>query len=719
MLVGTEFLVAWGVSNAFGFVFKPIFENLVQEPLEDYIKDFFKSCIKDFVDLAKEKDLKIAYGRANKVFLELLQEELEEAGIETLRIYIEYEDSVKKFIRHPTVLETLGIPLQKELGYSIDENQSLDTRLMYDWNNLNLKDLPTEFQWQQVARKYSRKVISIVKESDELRKILDAENILQMRMLLEQNAPIAPDFDLSRYQKGLQTAYKRLKLDSLDTSGCNYSLQLWDIFVAQDVREETGSQQTQCSILEILNDQTYKYTVILGHPGSGKSTLVQYKALEWVRTQLRDVLTKELPLLIELRNYIENKDKNFLEYFHKGTGVLGGLLNQNELEKWLKNNQTIVLFDGLDEVLDPSKRENVVIDITNFTATYPKARVIVTSRIIGYEQQQHRFRDANFREFMLQDLNAVQISNFVRKWHELAFEDKFEGEKKRERLQNSIDNSPAFRELAGNPLLLTMMTILNRNQELPRDKATLYENASEVLLQRWDGDKNLPEDKRLDPDVSNYLDYRTKQEMLRLVAHRIQESVSSLDNKSLVISQVSLEETLANYLQDIVPQKAKLVARVLREQLTSRSFILCFLGGDSYGFVHRTFLEYFCASYFVEQYEKKRNIDLEYLKHELFGKRYHDTSWHEALTLITAKIDEKFAKEIIDYLIAQDEYACNSLNLFLANQCLSNVRNRHQLQSTADKLLERLRKLATSQGAVTDAIRHQAVEAIATLEAAN
>lgn len=75
-----EWLVAWGVANAFGLAFKAVLEKLAQEALEDYVKDFFKGCIKDVVDLAQVKSLKIAYGQANKLFLDLVQEELEEAG---------------------------------------------------------------------------------------------------------------------------------------------------------------------------------------------------------------------------------------------------------------------------------------------------------------------------------------------------------------------------------------------------------------------------------------------------------------------------------------------------------------------------------------------------------------------------------------------------------------------------------------------------------------
>jgi predicted NACHT family NTPase len=45
---------------------------------------------------------------------------------------------------------------------------------------------------------------------------------------------------------------------------------------------------------------------------------------------------------------------------------------------------------------------------------------------------------------------------------------------KRERLRKAINDSKSIAMLAGNPLLLTMMAILNRNQELPRDRVDLY-----------------------------------------------------------------------------------------------------------------------------------------------------------------------------------------------------------------------------------------------------
>jgi len=716
-----EWLVAWGATNLAGFIFKEVLLKLAQSALEDHVKDFFKASIKDLVGLAKEEPLKVAFGKGIKEFLLIVQGKLEDAEDDDAQIerppILQYQDSLSQFLQDKSVLETLGQPFSKALGTtSAADGTFFDCGLLErKWNDLNLQRLPDEFNWQKVCKRYCKQVEAILRESKDLRELLDSENLAGIRKSLEQSLPISPDFDLSRYQEGLKKAYSKLKLDSLDTSGCNYSLQLWNIFVPQKVKEERNSTEPLPSVLDLLNDgqQTYKYTVILGRPGSGKSTLTQFKALEWARAQSIILSSKELPVLIELRNYIENQKQSpctFLEYLHRGTGVSGGTLNQRDLAEWLKNHQTLVMFDGLDEVLDDAVRENVVTDIINFTTAYPKVRVLITSRIVGYEKQGQQFRNANFREFMLQDLDIEQIKDFVTQWHKLAFEDSpYEGNQKCERLQRIINNSSAFKELAGNPLLLTMMAILNRFEELPRDRATLYERASELLLQRWDGSKNLPNNSLLPRLVKEHLNYTRKQEMLRLVAHKMQDCADTL-KANLVISKEDLDETLSQYLQQEKISDPALIANVLREDLTARSFILCFLGGDSYGFVHRTFLEYFCAWHFVVAFEKKRNITIEELKQDVFGTRWHNSSWHEVLSLIVGKVDVTFGQEIIEYLLAQDGASKDFSNLFLAAKCCEDMRDFRQIPETQNQLIEKLQSVVDSQADVSDDIRTQARE---------
>lgn len=714
-----ELLALWGVAQVGSFLFKLVLEELAKlakDALDDYVKDFFKSSIGEVFDLAKETALKIAFGQGLKEFLTLVQGQLEFLDLDDDNIK-HYTDNLKTFIGDKEVRENLGKPFRKALGEDLsDESLAVDTVILIQkWESLGLQSLPDGFNWEKLAKLYRKRVEAIIKDSDNLRELLNAENIKKIRESIEQLVDIAPDFDLSRYQEGLKTAYNRLKLDSLTGNGAGsyYKLELWNMFVPQKVQNEDNPQQPLLSIAEILeNEATYKYTVILGNPGAGKSTLVQYMALRWARNPLSQLPALELPLVIELRNYIENSNKsichNFLEYFNQATGVIGGTLNQKELHQWLINRPSIVMFDGLDEVLDSREREDVTIDIINFSKTYPKARILVTSRLVGYQRQ--KFRDGNFGHFILQDLETEQISRFISKWHELTFENKTDGEIKRSRLQRAIDSYPAFREIAGNPLLLTMMAILNRGEELPRDRATLYEKASELLLQRWEAEKSLESDDSLDPKI-NKLDYKDKQEILRQVAHKIQ--VTSLSG-NLFIGEADLDIILAEYLKKEGFQEPKVLARDLKAQLTSRSFILCFFGGDVYGFVHKTFLEYFSAWYFVWQYEKEKSINIADIKNDVLGTKWNNSGWHEVLKLMVGMVADRFSGELLEYLIGLDGTGDEFMNLFLAAECILDVRNRGIIKETERKLQDKLQELVANQ-AVTEEIRKQANDAIALL----
>jgi hypothetical protein len=80
---------------------------------------------------------------------------------------------------------------------------------------------------------------------------------------------------------------------------------------------------------------------------------------------------------------------------------------------------------------------------------------------------------------------------------------------------------------------------------------------------------------------------------------------------------------------------------------------LCDRGADTYGFVHRTFLEYFCAMEIVHRFEKTRTITFEQLRDDVFGAHWQDETWHEVLKLICGAIDSKFAGVLVEFLITQ------------------------------------------------------------------
>ncbi|MBN3947965.1 MAG: HEAT repeat domain-containing protein [Nostoc sp. NMS7] len=752
-----DWLAIWGVTQAAGFIFKPILEDLAKDAAKDWAKDLLKGIPGKIVQKFKKEDIEIAAGKALKEFLQLMQQQLKVRCKLAETEIKEYTQDIQKFLSDKLVTEILG--------KAFDINcESLDAKTLEDsWNRLQLKPLPSKFNWQSITEQYLTQVQELLLDSKELHHILELQKLSDIEINTKKIAGVIVDFNLIKYQEGIRERYGNLKLDSLDTSGYAYNeLKLWRIFTAQNVREthqvlsqvhelpkehfrrlrESGQveaeveledlerhkrvyfEQPILSVLDVVNKkQDYKYVVILGDPGSGKSTLLQFLALNWAESPLDNVISLPIPLLIELRTYMRRREdkecNNFLEFFHKCSGAIHHL-NQLELDKKLKAGNALVMFDGLDEVFDPGKREDVITDIHRFTNEYPDVQAIVTSRIIGYKPQ--RLLNAEFRHFILQDLDSEQIQDFIYRWHELTFTDAVDKVRKRERLQRGIEASKSIAELAGNPLLLTMMAILNRNQELPRDRAELYNQASRVLLHQWDVERALTEDKRLDPKT---IDYKDKQAMLRQVAYLMQTGDKGLAGN--LINEDDLVKVLTDYLKTIEFDKPREAARVMINQLRTRNFMLCFLGADYYAFVHRTFLEYFCAWEFVWQFKEMQTLTLEELKNEVFGKHWQDESWHEVLLLIAGMIEPRFVGEILDYLMAQDGEEEKFVNLFLAAKSLVEVRNRSAIASTATKLLNQLKDLTKydlwyyydtqrygEETRLVKKIRTQAVTAIAT-----
>ena len=360
-------------------------------------------------------------------------------------------------------------------------------------------------------------------------------------------------------------------------------------------------------------------------------------------------------------------------------------LDRAQLDVWLKNNSSCVLFDGLDEVFDPALRKEVSTAIHRFADEYAPVRIIVTSRIIGYQHQ--TWRDEDFRHFMLQDLDEEQLADFLARWHRAAYEEGGKGEAKRALLVEAIENSSAIRQLAGNPLLLTMMAILNRTQDLPRDRAELYEQCARLLLHQWKVDVAFAPD----PELSKAsLDYKDKRGLLLHVARAMQVSERGLAGN--LIDESALESTLADGLKGVPNLRPDRAARALIEQLRGRNFMLCSVGGHSYAFVHRTFLEYFCATEIRDRFQTEQSLSLDQLKLEIFG-HWADETWHEVLSLLAGMLAPKFLREILEWLLARPDADDTCHHVFLAARCIGEVRRREELGDVEKQVLDRARAL--------------------------
>lgn len=560
------------------------------------------------------------------------------------------------------------------------------------------------------------------------------------------------EFDVESYRVAVLKRFDKLNFEMLDTTGAFYNaVRLWTVFVPQSVREchqynprlleipkehqqrlleageitakefEESDQQAERlrqdyfrqplrPVLDVVDEalrgahiENGRKLVILGDPGSGKSSLIRYLALRWagiVEPKVRD--TQPVPLVVELGAYARwqcDGRRDFIRYLEEGPvwhewprGQLSQMLE--------RSGRVVLLLDGLDEVFEASTRGLVVNDIQRFSSQYPNVPIVLTSRVVGYQAQQ--LREVEFRHFMLQDLDSIQITDFMNRWHDVTFDDPLQALPKRDRLQKAIYESKSIAMLAGNPLLLTMMAVLNRNQELPRDRAELYAQASRVLLHQWDTERALEDF----PGMNNEIGLREKTEILRHIAAYMQAGPGGL--KGNLVDGSTLTRLIEEYLQyELHFEQARAAARAVVEQLRQRNFILCFVGADSYGFVHRTFLEYFCASKFVHEFNVAKTLNIDELI-SLFDQHRRDDEWREVLRLVCGQIDEQFVGRIVDHLTMRTDLdkwkGITPLSeLPLAIWCLSEARNMHKLQSEGTRLLQTIIQfLVKSLGEIPD-----------------
>ncbi len=678
--------------------------NLAHEVIADACKDHLKDKLKAFfgwleslgekdkVELAYQDAVEHAYGSC----LEMLLLNIKGFGYTDEELK-PFASTLRAFIEDDAVAEEL-LNAVREPGR--DDLPSADV-LRARWQELGGEQLPSDTLWTGVAAAFRRRAQKEMILSDDLRELLNAHNLQELKELIQRQGGVRPQVRLDKYRQRMRTKFSPVDLANLmpayaDDPG---RMVIRDVFVAQNVRENPPPvalpkelakkssphapreevrhaerddyykelrtayvSQSPKPVLDVIAAAANRLLVLTGEPGSGKSTLMRYLLTGVIEPPtdaeaglpLPWTLPFEgaFPLLIELRDFYAMRSRgecdSFLEYVAYMGKTDQWFLDDHAVNAHLEGGLSLVMFDGLDEIFDTADRDRVMQEIAGFAQRYPRARIIVTSRPVGYREQV--LREAGFAHFGIQDLGDEQIDAFIRGWFALTFPQQPQQAQQRiERVLGSVQQSRPIRLLAGNPMLLTIMGLLAREEELPRERAKFYEKAVEVLCHHWDANRNLelPEERYLNAD--------DKKALLRRIAMRMQSGDGGL--KGNIIAEDNLEQEIQGYLLDEQWQtdvaEAKKAARRVIRQLRERNYILCLRGPHVYGFVHRTFLEYLTAAEYVRLFDRQpQQITIEELI-ELFDSHCREDEWREVLRLICGQIDGQFVGRIVKHLAAR------------------------------------------------------------------
>ncbi|ARV58312.1 signal transduction protein [Nostocales cyanobacterium HT-58-2] len=472
------------------------------------------------------------------------------------------------------------------------------------------------------------------------------------------------------------------------------------------------------SAQKLLTESTSKKFVLLGVPGSGKTTLMSYFAVMLAEKQLETLGlgadTDLLPIIIKIRDLAKRAEHlSILDYIRQ---FASGNLQVKELptgffEYWLDDGRALILLDGLDEVASEAKRYEVVNQIEVFLGQYPENRTIITSRPAGYKSV--FFRTEEFPHYTLESFDDAEIELFVKKWYESRFQDPEESQRRQESLRKALGEQKRIKELARNPLLLTIIALIHRYEAyLPRQRHKLYDRAVKTLLTNWDAGKELNY-----KFPCEYLHHDDIERLMQQLAYWIHCQGGTGDREGgTLIDKEELIKQLKEFIAEeksIKPHQAKAEAERFVAHIQERAGLLNEQGQDCYAFVHKTFQEYLAA----QEIKDRQEGDGDEVVLEHIEKYLHDPHWREVLLLLIAQQHRKKTAKFLKYILEQDTPYEEWLhrNLFFAASCLAEDLE-VQDESIVQQILQQLVNLEISHDEQVGAkIREQVFKSFCSL----
>jgi hypothetical protein len=418
--------------------------------------------------------------------------------------------------------------------------------------------------------------------------------------------------------------------------------------------------------------------VVLGGPGSGKSTLTRYLTWAMASGQLEGPIAQRLPLRVAARELADA-----LRPDHDLSSVLVRLSGETgpAVRRALESGTALVMVDGLDEVTDPRDAMRVQDSLGRMLCdpAYDALPMLITSRMVGFHPEGPL---AAVPAMQLAPLDSVEVERFLRTW--FAQVDGADAPALTERLLRRLAGDSRMADLASSPLLLTVLALLqSRGRQLPNERAQLYAAATETLIESWPAAQRGAE-----------LSLETIPLWLAPLAERAFLAPPSTGTAQEEVVEVLADSRAALFGE--APLAARERTRALLAAIERDSGLLSVTGLDENGqplwdFLHRSFAEYLVARQRADRHRRGEEDLMELADRE---------PWRDVLLMALGELgrrDPQAVSAVLERLKARDATAALpelAAGLRLALSALG--RDVPCEQSTARSLLDTTLKRWTS-----------------------
>jgi HEAT repeat protein len=396
--------------------------------------------------------------------------------------------------------------------------------------------------------------------------------------------------------------------------------------------------------------------VILGGPGSGKTTLVKRLARscalgpEMMR-QRYPAMPWAFPLVVSLTIFDEWRQASatLLDYVRYDLDRIGGPALVEVFNRRWEEGSCLVLLDGLDEIAFADHRVRSARAVDELYQQLRRNRALTTTRILGYNLCRLAVPAIHVT---LQPFSPDDIETFVRHWYQARERavhpnapDVEQANVAAAALLNEIRGNPGVASLATNPLMLTVIALIkHQGVDLPQRRVELYEVALSTLLRSWNKARSLS-GRPLGHDI--HLD-QTKR-VWAAVAHWMHAETSRGTLPRSVLHRKLVEVLVGDLERDEYTALAE--ADSYLDAAAETSGLLEARGPNVFAFMHQTLQEYLAAQQLA--------IPTRYAPDRIMAVA-DDPRWHEVIRLAVGTIgvlqrDDDALREFVDLLLARRE----------------------------------------------------------------